>query len=154
MFNSKSMKNMGIISELTSNLDEFPKEAISNRRIPLEDFPIFTKQDLQNVMINYLASCQAGAKIKLLTLLLWGRGKVLRIIIMEHIRRLMLLVLLGGLWTLLLKNPKLRLLLFLLELPQVSMFLLKLNFNLLIIVHPLNLSLSFQLHPIQILLVL
>lgn len=41
MSNARSLKSMGLISELTSNPAEVSKEAISNRRIPLEDFPIF-----------------------------------------------------------------------------------------------------------------
>lgn len=61
MFNAKSLKNTGIITELTSNPAEVTKKAITNRRIPLEDFPIFSKSNPMNVMMNYFASCQAGA---------------------------------------------------------------------------------------------
>lgn len=64
MSSARSMKTMGVIYELTSNHVEVPKEATSNRRIHLEDFPVFTKQDPLNVLLDYLASCQAGAQNK------------------------------------------------------------------------------------------
>lgn len=61
MFNARSLKNMGLISELTSNLGCLSKEDISNKRIPLENFTIFTMHGPLNVMIDYLDSYQASA---------------------------------------------------------------------------------------------
>lgn len=42
MFNAKGLKNMGIITDVITPPAEIPKEIIHNRRIPLEDFPIFS----------------------------------------------------------------------------------------------------------------
>lgn len=61
MSNARSLKNMGLIYELTSNPAEVSKEAISIRRIPVEDFPISTMHDHMNVLIDYLDSCQVDA---------------------------------------------------------------------------------------------
>lgn len=43
MLNSKGLKNTGIITDVTTLPTEISKEFIHNRRIPLEDFPIFLK---------------------------------------------------------------------------------------------------------------
>lgn len=43
MLNTKGMKNMGIITDVIIPPAKMPKEVIHNRRIPLEDFPIFSK---------------------------------------------------------------------------------------------------------------
>lgn len=62
MFNARRLKNMSLISEVTNNPVEVPKEAIFNRMIPLEDFPIFTIHDPLNILIDYLDSYQAGVQ--------------------------------------------------------------------------------------------
>ncbi|KAI5419977.1 hypothetical protein KIW84_043955 [Lathyrus oleraceus] len=64
VFNSRSLKNMGIIYELKRNLAEVSKEVISIRRILVEDFLIFIMQDPMHVLIDYLDKYQTGAQNK------------------------------------------------------------------------------------------
>lgn len=58
---AKTLKNMGIITELISEPAEIPKEYICNRRVHLEYFLIFYKPNPLGVVIGFLDSCQAGA---------------------------------------------------------------------------------------------
>lgn len=54
---------MSIITKLKSEPAEIPKEDISNKRIPLEYFSIFSKTNPLDTVIGYLDSCQASAII-------------------------------------------------------------------------------------------
>lgn len=54
MFNAKGLKNMSIITEVISPLAEMPKEVIHNRRIPLEDFPIFSRPYPLDTMVGFM----------------------------------------------------------------------------------------------------
>lgn len=60
MFNAKGMNNMGIIPKLIRPPAEIPKEYIYNRRIPLEDFPIFSKPNPLDVVIGFLENFHVG----------------------------------------------------------------------------------------------
>lgn len=59
VLNAKCIKNMIIISELISPPTEIPKEFLYNRRITLEDFPIFSNPDPLNVVIWFLENYHA-----------------------------------------------------------------------------------------------
>lgn len=54
MLNANGQKNMGIIPELISPPAKIPKGDIYNRRIPLEDFPIFSKLNPLDVIVRFL----------------------------------------------------------------------------------------------------
>lgn len=59
MFNVKGLNNMSIIPEVISPSAEIPKEDIYNKRIYLEDFPIFSKPNPLDVVIGFLENCHA-----------------------------------------------------------------------------------------------
>lgn len=63
VFNAKSMKSVGIISEVKIKPTEIPKEDMSNIMIPLEDFSIFLKPYPMDFVIGYLNGCQANVVI-------------------------------------------------------------------------------------------
>lgn len=52
-FSTKSLKNMGIVTNLTSPSNEIPKELIYNKRIPRENFPIFSNLEPLDCGVNY-----------------------------------------------------------------------------------------------------
>lgn len=52
-FNDKSLKNMGIVTDLTSPTVEIPKEVLYNIRIPLEDFHIFSNPEPMDCGVSY-----------------------------------------------------------------------------------------------------
>lgn len=61
MFNTKGLKNMGVIIDVISHPAEISKEVIHNRRIPLEYFPIFSKPYPLDVMVGFMEKCHACA---------------------------------------------------------------------------------------------
>ncbi|KAI5405717.1 hypothetical protein KIW84_052469 [Lathyrus oleraceus] len=54
-FNAKSLKNMGLISELKYAVVKIIKEEVCCRRIPLEDFHIFSNSE----PLDYVTSCHS-----------------------------------------------------------------------------------------------
>lgn len=70
MLNDKGLKNMGIIPEVISLPIEIPKENIYNKRIPLEDFPIFLKPYPLDIVIGFLENSHDMLFLHLLKLLL------------------------------------------------------------------------------------
>lgn len=59
--NTTSMKNMKIITEVISPSAEVSKEAIRNRRIPLNYFPIFSKPYSLDDVVKFMEKCLADA---------------------------------------------------------------------------------------------
>lgn len=122
-FNVKSLKNMGIVTDLTSPPVEIPKEVICNKRISLEDFPIFSSPEPLDCRVsyyntNYVSDIPTTSE---------PTEKKKRKLSKKNYERMEKgLRLLRRLRRLLPKNPKLLLLLSLLELSCVSQFLLKL----------------------------
>lgn len=60
MFNAKGLKNMGIILKVINSPAEILKEYVYNKRIPLEDFPIFSKPGPLDVVVGFLEKCHAS----------------------------------------------------------------------------------------------
>lgn len=59
MFDAKGLKNMGIIEAIRPP-SEIPKEVVHNRRIPLEDFHIFSNPYPLDVVVGFLEKCHEG----------------------------------------------------------------------------------------------
>lgn len=57
-FNAKNLKKMKIINHIKKDPTKVVKEAISTRRIPMDDFPMFTQQDPPKVTVWYLDACK------------------------------------------------------------------------------------------------
>lgn len=58
-FNGKNLKNMSLITVVTDPSKDMDKNVVSSRIIPIEDYPIFTKEDPQELLESYIADCLA-----------------------------------------------------------------------------------------------
>lgn len=59
--NATSLKNMKNVTEVISPPAEVSKEDIHNRRIPLNDFPIFSKPYSMDNVVKFLDKCHVDA---------------------------------------------------------------------------------------------
>lgn len=55
-FNGMNLKNMLMIKDIV-NSEGMDRESVSSRRVQIDDFPLFTKQDLPEVLWAYMISC-------------------------------------------------------------------------------------------------
>lgn len=56
-FNGKNLKNMSLITVVTDPSEAMDRNDVASKRIPIEDYPIFTEEDPQEVMESYIADC-------------------------------------------------------------------------------------------------
>ena len=58
--NAKNLKKMKIIENIKKEPTVTPHETITSRRIPLEDFPLFSEIDSKpEIIVRYLEACKA-----------------------------------------------------------------------------------------------
>lgn len=60
IFNRRNFKNMSLISEVIYPSEVLDMDEISSRRIPIDDYPIFTKVDPLEIMQAYIVDCLAS----------------------------------------------------------------------------------------------
>ena len=63
LINAKNLKKIKIIETIKKDLTITTKEVITNRRVPLKDFPLFTQIDASlEIIFKYLDACKRDGK--------------------------------------------------------------------------------------------
>lgn len=60
IFNGRNLKNMSLIYEVIDPLEVLDRDAISSRRIAIDDYPLFTKLDPPEILQAYIDDCLAS----------------------------------------------------------------------------------------------
>lgn len=63
VFNGKNMKNMSLISLVIDPSEPLDRNAVAYKRISVDDYPIFTKEDPLEILESYIAYCLATCVI-------------------------------------------------------------------------------------------
>lgn len=58
-FNGGNLKNMSLVSSVIDPSELLDKKIVGARRIPMDDFPIFTKKDPIELLESYIVDCLA-----------------------------------------------------------------------------------------------
>lgn len=56
-FNGQNLKNMSLITTVIDHLEFMDKMIIGTRRIPVDNYPLFSKEDPIEVLEHYIADC-------------------------------------------------------------------------------------------------
>lgn len=59
-FKGHNLKNMFFISSVVNPLESLDKASISSRRIPVVDYPLFSKEEFKEVLELYISDCLAS----------------------------------------------------------------------------------------------
>lgn len=53
-FNGRNLKNMSLITTVSNPSETLDMKTVASRRIPIADYPLFTKEDPQEVLESYI----------------------------------------------------------------------------------------------------